>query len=371
MRVGIPLARVAALSAALVGCNAIFGVEDAHDRPSTGTGGAAGSAGAGGISSCGDCLGGECIGGKCQPVVLQEVTYPLAPMAQSDDALFVATLSDYMLKVDKQTGEATIATGDGQSWGVGVSGEHVYFVAQEANQLLRGNTSGTFAPTTLIPTLSHNKNTWELLVDSSGVYWEHAGTNEIYRSDLDGGNVTKVVTKVALPYELKSDAEYLWITSAANGHVFRIPKAQMPYDTNNEPYIEIEPVIGISTGSLTLDAERLYVSTRDEDAPSFTGRILEIDKDAPENRTELAAGQKRVEEMVLDAGYLYWIARGADDVAEGELVRLHLADAPSAPEVLLDGLRCPLGLVIDAKAIYISTRGLLSDTKAHVLRLAK
>ena len=249
----------------------------------------------------------------------------------------------------------------------------IFFLDLGAGRVLSANTDGSDLQTLLI---EGRKLPDGLAVDvaSGHLYWTNMGNPKandgtIFRSDLDGGNLTTIIAPgdTFTPKQLQIDKP--------NGKLYWCDREGMRVMRANLDGSKIETLVDTSQGDprpgadpakwcvgIAVDAAagKFYWSQKGDDNAG-EGRILRASLDMPRgqtpaNRADIELLYDRLPEPIdldLDLGsrLLYWTDRG--DPPRGNTVNRAPLDAPRSgrppPEIVFSNLMEGIGLALDPK----------------------
>jgi DNA-binding beta-propeller fold protein YncE len=249
----------------------------------------------------------------------------------------------------------------------------IFFLDLGAGRVLSANPDGSDLKTLLI---EGRKLPDGLAVDvaTGHLYWTNMGNPKandgtIFRSDLDGRNLTTIVAPgdTFTPKQLQIDKP--------NGKLYWCDREGMRVMRANLDGSKIETLVDTSRGdprpgadpskwcvgiAVDADAGKLYWSQKGDDNAG-EGSILRTNLDIPggqsqSNRTDIELFYDKLPEPIdldLDLGsrYLYWTDRG--DPPRGNTVNRAPLDAPRdarpAPEIVFTHLMEGIGLALDPK----------------------
>jgi DNA-binding beta-propeller fold protein YncE len=249
----------------------------------------------------------------------------------------------------------------------------IFFLDLGGGRVLSANPDGSDLKTLLI---EGRKLPDGLVVDVAAghLYWTNMGNPKandgtLFRSDLDGGNLTTIVAPggTFTPKQLQIDKP--------NGKLYWSDREGMRVMRANVDGSKIETLIDTSQGdprpgadptkwcvgiAVDADAGKLYWSQKGGDNAgegSILRANLEIPKgQTPSNRTDIELLYDQLPEPIdldLDRGsrLLYWTDRG--DPPRGNTVNRAPVDAPRgerpAPEIVFTHLMEGIGLALDPK----------------------
>jgi len=249
----------------------------------------------------------------------------------------------------------------------------IFFLDLGAGRILSANPDGSDLKTLLI---EGRKLPDGLAVDVAAghLYWTNMGNPKandgtIFRSDLDGGNLTTIIAPgdTFTPKQLQIDKP--------NGKLYWCDREGMRVMRANLDGSKIETLIDTSRGdtrpgadptkwcvgiAVDADAGQLYWSQKGGDNAG-EGSILRANLDIPRgetqsNRTDIELLYDKLPEPIdldLDIGsrWLYWTDRG--DPPRGNTVNRAPLDVPQAkrpaPEIVFTHLMEGIGLALDPK----------------------
>ena len=249
----------------------------------------------------------------------------------------------------------------------------IFFLDLGAGRILSANPDGSDLKTLLI---EGRKLPDGLAVDVAAghLYWTNMGNPKandgtIFRSDLDGGNLTTIIAPgdTFTPKQLQIDKP--------NGKLYWCDREGMRVMRANLDGSKIETLIDTSRGdprpgadptkwcvgiAVDADAGKLYWSQKGDDNAG-QGSILRANLDiprgqTPSNRMDIELLYDKLPEPIdldLDLGSrrLYWTDRG--DPPRGNTVNRAPLDAPQAgrpaPEIVFTHLMEGIGLALDTK----------------------
>jgi DNA-binding beta-propeller fold protein YncE len=249
----------------------------------------------------------------------------------------------------------------------------IFFLDLGGGRVLSANPDGSDLQTLLI---EGRKLPDGLAVDVAArhLYWTNMGNpkandGSIFRSDLDGGNLTTIIapggTFTAKQLQIDKPNGKLYWCDREGMRVMRAnldgSKIETLVDTSQgDPRPGADPTkwcVGIAVDA---DAGKLYWSQKGGDNAG-EGRILRANLDIPRgqtqsNRTDIELLYDKLPEPIdldLDLGsrWLYWTDRG--DPPRGNTVNRAPLDAPRgerpAPEIVFTHLMEGIGLALDPK----------------------
>ncbi|CAN5923881.1 hypothetical protein BH11MYX4_BH11MYX4_44360 [soil metagenome] len=371
--------------AALPACGALIGVKSLVE-PDDDAGGAqvgpdAGDALAttdalgpdgGGDASCGDvtqskdhcgrcghsCLGGECKASTCQPTTLatgQGEVYGVA--LDATHVYFTSFTSNLVARVPKAGGkvETITSTGAFLARKVAVNATHVYWSADDSPGVVsRCLVSGCAGGPEVLAT---PQRPFGLALDSTSVYWADRNSTELRRRPLGGGAEVHVADSTAgLPIAIAVDqSQVFWIGDftgevegrAADGGTFSVGKG------------------GTSGRDLVLDGTFVYWGAAIDLGQD--GRISRAPRSGAGPTETIGAAKGEPMSLAVDGKRVYWTAW--DRKADGGVVTAGVyACAPTGcgagPTTLAAGQDLPRGIALDDGAIYWGANGV-------VMKLAK
>ena len=249
----------------------------------------------------------------------------------------------------------------------------IFFLDLGAGRVLSANTDGSDLRTLV---LEGRKLPDGLAVDvaASHLYWTNMGNPKandgtIFRSDLDGRNMTTIIApgETFTPKQLQIDK--------LNGKLYWSDREGMRVMRANLDGSRIETLIDTSQGAprpgadpvkwcvgvaIDLDAGKLYWTQKGGDNAG-EGRILRANFDIPRsqtptNRTDIELLYDKLPEPIdldldLESRLLYWTDRG--DPPRGNTVNRAPLEAPPGgrppPEIVFSNLMEGIGLALDPK----------------------
>jgi sugar lactone lactonase YvrE len=212
--------------------------------------------------------------------------------------LFWAAYSNGTIRTANPDGSGAhgLVPGDGGAFGVAVDSTHLYWADTGADAIMRSDLDGTNV-TTLV-TDAANSHPYGVAVDATHVYWTDMQSQLIKRADLDGTNVTTLIdgTGQLQPAAIAIDGTYLYLGDVAgNGRIMRA--------TLN------------GTGLTTLV---------DTDPYPFA--------------------------VAVDSGHIYWAVTGSNEGATGAIWRSSLTGTSAA--AIVTAQAHPAGIAVDSTHIY-------------------
>jgi hypothetical protein len=305
-------------------------------------------------ASCGacwhDCLGGACVGGACQPIVLA------SPLGMAPDLhnglLALGDVEVYFSYVGTPAGGVAMVPKDGtfisciqcdvgEPRELATTRSAVYWVDPGLGELRMAPRGGES-----VRTIWRGAAGSPIAVDDTGVYWYDAasssGPGAVMRADLDGGNLTVLVS------------------GQANVSSIAVQAGIVVWTTSNE-VLQQDRLVGrptqlamglTSPRSVALDRTHVYWVTGPwggetlQRVPIGGGRMEPL-------------GVRGAYAIALDDLYVY-----AADNANGEIWRVPKAGGPT--EVLATGQPNPFDIAVDDVAVYWT-----SEVTAEVSRVVK
>lgn len=411
----------ALLLSGTLGCNALFGIDDAtlEDKTDSGTsggaagngatgggagvagsgggagggglaggggasgggglagmGGSAGAAGSGGCTanvdtdpdncgSCGhSCLGASCAGGQCQPELVTTAIHGSVSVTPTTSAIFWGnSLTGDLYRYDRTTKSTTNEHVGVDVWEVYAEGSYVYAFVNKGDEIFRAPEAGG-APKSIVkigaPTDSFN-------VDASGVYWAtcaSASSGELYRANLDGTGVAKLVDITLCPLTVRLDAAYIYLAGAKSIAIYRVPKA-----APHTPQAIGSP----NPGAIALDVTDTHAFFADFDNIGWgVGKVYRVPK-AGGSPLTIAKDQLVTSAVLYADGKVYWANRGTwPTFGDGSVWVATVQGTTVGPDVSLGtGLGNPESLAMDATHVYWLLSGSNAPTQGAIYRVAR
>lgn len=167
-------------------------------------------------------------------------------------------------------------------------------------------------------------------------------SSNIYAVTLANGGVSVLVEDGEFKGGLALTETDIYFTQRFTGTLARIPKTGVDVDAGVQPTVVLG---GIShPWGLAVDGTHVFV------VAYFGGQLIRVQLDG-QNSTDLASGQDRPRDVVIDGSVAYWINEGADSCA-GSVMRVDKAGG--APTQLAGGLGKPSSLAVDASFVYVT-----------------
>lgn len=179
-----------------------------------------------------------------------------------------------------------------------------------------------------------------LAVDSNYLYWASTGDDKIMRSDLDGTNVTTLVSDAAdsHPYGVAVDATHVYWTDLQSQLIKRANLDGSNVTTLIDGTGQLQPA------AIALDGTYLYLGD-----VAGNGRIMRANLNGT-GLTTLVDTDPYPFAVAVDAGHIYWAVTGPNEGAGGAIWRSNLNG--TSPASIVSGQAHPAGIAVDSAHIY-------------------
>lgn len=321
---------------------------------------------------CGySCLGGACSGPKACGVatVASGQSYPSAITVDATNIYWVNTNSSQVMRVAKTAAACTSTAGcellgsPAVSSPLAIANDGTSIFWSNSNMLRRASVAGA----TPVDIGAANLTTAGLIAVSGGkVFWSSRGTNDVWRDDVTGGNVTRIA-EGSEPGGLAVDATHLYVAGYGGMFIYKIPvNATTSCTMRPDGAIGTCPTIWNTVPNrpiqIAVDGTNVYYTQN----PG--GDIRQGKKDGTGMLTVLAKNQSVPGPIVVDATRVYWGnfrgGTGPIDTVRSALIGAATCDGTGCTEVMPVPL--PNALAVDGQAVYA-----VSQTNNAVYRRRK
>jgi hypothetical protein len=302
-----------------------------------------------------DCCGGLCVGGVCQPRLVSTGNLPGPPVVDSQYIYWPdgqTTANGSILRADKtQTGMPTmLASGLDHPSAVAVDSSFVYWVTNiytpptKYGGVYRVPINGGTV-TTLVP--ANESGPTFIVLNSTNLFWDNHGSNEIRTSALDGSNpktIASMTDMVSGPLQMAIDISWVYWADRSTTHGIR--KA---------------PVLGTGPQTLSTGTDPIGVAVNLESifwANYADGTIQKAPLVGGPATTIASSGGRGPFSVAVDESYVYWADEGFPAGAgvnasdPNGSIRAASVNGTGAEGMILTESQNPSWLTIDAKCIY-------------------
>lgn len=248
-----------------------------------------------------------------------------------------APTTDTYYLVEAVNGDNTASDDSNLGFGPGfVPGTGLFWADMSHGIINVANPNGTGAHRLL----AGQGDVFGMAVDSSHLYWADVGGDAIMRSDLDGSNVTTLVSDAAgsHPYGVAVDASHVYWTDLQSQQVKRADLDGGHITTLIDGSGLLQPA------AIAIDSTHLYLGDVAGD-----GSIMRANLDGS-GRTTLVASDAYPFAIAVDSAHIYWAVTGTNAGASGAIWRSNL-DGSSAASIVA-GQAHPAGIAVDSTHIY-------------------
>jgi sugar lactone lactonase YvrE len=217
-----------------------------------------------------------------------------------------------------------------------VAGSGLYWADGSHGIITTANPDGTGAH----PVVTGQSGMFGIAVDATHLYWAATGDDAIMRSDLDGTNVTTLVSDAvgSHPYGVAVDATHVYWTDLQSQKVMRAD-----LDGNNVTTL-IDGTGLLQPAAIAVDGTHLYLGD-----VAGNGAIMRANLDGT-GRTTLVASDAYPFAIAVDSGHVYWAVTGSNEGASGAIWRSNLDGTGAA--AVVTGQAHPTGIAVDSTHVY-------------------
>ena len=276
----------------------------------------------------------ECIGGRCLTTLTS--TDKAYALAVDNTSVYWSTIKDNIMKVSISGGSpVTLASGQSTPEDLVVDATSVYWVNYNGATVMKVPLAG--GATTAIAT--GQSYAGGLAVDANSVYWANGNVMKV---PLNGGLTTPVTSGTPInSWDLVVDSTYVYWTSPSS--VMRVPVNGGALSTLASGLLDPQ--------GLAVDATSIYWVNHGTSGSSYTdGSVMKVPL-AGGDTTTLAPGQTSPTSIAVDGTNVYW----TNSASAGTVMKVPLGGGAST--TLVSGRFYPDAIAVDATSIYWTDGG--------------